>query len=86
MIGDRSYDEVLVEGTLLIKNMKPSAVKMKVSKMLTGEVTQSEGGKVSKITKRLSAVNPKSDIQWEFSLQPGAEKKLSYQYKVLLYR
>lgn len=81
-----SYDEVLVDGTLLIKNMKSSSVKMKVNKLLTGEVLQSEGGKVTKVTKRLSAVNPKSDIAWEFSLEPGAEKRLDYKYKVLLRR
>jgi hypothetical protein len=75
-----------VDGTLLIKSMKSGAVKMNVKKMLTGEVLQSEGGKVSRVTKRLSAVNPKSEIEWDFDLAPGVERQLTYQYKVLIKR
>ncbi len=85
-IGHDDYDEVTVDGTLLVKNMKPNSVKMNVKKMLTGEVLKSEGGKVSKVTKRLSALNPKSEIEWDFDLAPGVERQLTYQYKVLINR
>lgn len=85
-IGHDDYDEVTVDGTLLVKNMKPTAVKMNVKKMLTGEVLQSAGGKVSKVTKKLAAVNPKSEIEWDFDLAPGSERQLTYQYKILINR
>lgn len=85
-VGHDDFDEITVNGTLQIKSMKPAAVKMNVKKMLTGEVLQSEGGKVSRVTKRLSAVNPKSEIEWDFDLAPGVEKQLTYQYKVLINR
>lgn len=85
-VGHDDYDEITVDGTLLIKNMKPAAAKMNVKKMLTGQVLQSEGGKVSKVTKRLSAVNARSEIEWDFDLASGAEKQLTYQYKVLINR
>jgi hypothetical protein len=86
-VGNDDFDEITVDGVLLVKNMKPQSVTMNVKKMLTGQVfLQSEGGKVSKVTKRLSAVNPKSEIEWDFDLASGAEKRLTYQYKVLINR
>lgn len=39
-----------------------------------------------RVVKRLNSVNPDSQVSWEFDLAPGAEKVLTYQYKVLIYR
>jgi|GEM_PF-3443548 len=78
------YDEITVNGKLLLKNYKNKPVKMNVKKSLMGEVLEtSSDGKVVKVAKNLAAVNPNSLIAWEFGLAPGAEKTLTYQYKVL---
>ncbi|MCL5104137.1 MAG: hypothetical protein M1133_08480 [Armatimonadetes bacterium] len=60
-IGYNEYDDVKADGTLTIKNFKQKAIRVNVKKLLTGEVLQtSEDGKVSKVARRLAAVNPQS--------------------------
>lgn len=86
-IGYTEFDEVTVNGKLKIKNMKPKDIKMNVHKEVVGEVSESsEGGKVTKVAKKLTAVNPQSEIEWEFALAAGAEKELTYNYKILVRR
>jgi len=86
-IGYNDYDEVTVNGKLKVKNMKPSDIKMNVHKQLVGEVSESsEGGKITKVAKKLTAVNPQSEIEWEFNLPAGAEKELTYNYKIFVRR
>ena len=83
----RDYDVVTVNGKLTIRSFKPKPVKLSVRKSLVGEVLESsEGGKVVKVVKKLNSVNPDSRVSWEFELAPGAEKVLTYSYKVLIYR
>ncbi len=86
-IGTGSYDEVTVDGKLFVKNWKKKTVKINVKKSLIGEVLSNDGGgRVSKVIKKVTSVNPTSEIEWEFNLAPGIEKKLSYQYKIYVGR
>lgn len=83
----RDYDEVTVKGKLTIRSYKPKPVKLSVKKSIVGEVLEaSDSGKIVKVVKKLNSVNPDSQVSWEFELAPGAEKVLTYQYKVLIYR
>lgn len=82
-----NYDEVQVQGTLTIHNFKQKVIRCNVKKPLTGEVLNCDNaGKITKTAKRLSAVNPQSEIEWEFDLPGGSEKVLKYQYKVYVAR
>ena len=85
-IGYNEYDSITVNATLAIKSFKAKAVKMNVKKTLTGEVLQSGEGKATKLARKVTAVNPQSEIEWDFDLEPGAEKQLAYTYKVLVRR
>jgi hypothetical protein len=86
-IGYNEYDEVKVNGKLKVKNMKPSDITMNVHKQLVGEVSEcSDNGKITKVAKNLAAVNPQSEIEWEFNLPAGAEKELTYNYKIFVRR
>jgi len=49
-------------------------------------VLESPSGTVAKVARNLTAVNPNSQVEWEFKLPAGEAKELSYQYKVLLSR
>jgi hypothetical protein len=83
----RDYDKVTVDGKLTVRNFKPKSVKLTVRKAIVGEVAEaSDSGKIVKLAKKLNSVNPDSQVTWEFELAPGAEKVLTYQYKVLVYR
>jgi len=61
-------------------------VSMLVRKSLVGEVLESADSKVTKVARNLTAVNPSSEIEWEFKLPAGKDRELTYQYKVLLAR
>lgn len=86
ILGD-GYDSVTVDGKLTIRSYKANPVKMSVKKSMLGQVlASSDGGKVAKLVTRLTAANPDSQVSWEFELAPGAEKVLTYQYKVMIRR
>ncbi len=81
------YDKVTVSGKLTIHSFKPKPVKITVRKAVVGEVAEaSDSGKIVKLAKKLNSVNPDSQVTWDFELAPGAEKVLTYQYTVLVYR
>jgi hypothetical protein len=80
-------DEVIVNGKLTIKNWKKNPIRINVNKSIVGEVKEAgQDGKVSKVVKSLASLNPTSQIEWEFSLNPGEVKELTYQYKALVRR
>ena len=85
-IGGRAFDEVTVEGKLKVTNSKSKETRVVVRKSLTGEVLEARDGKVSKVVRKLTSVNPSSEIEWEFNLPAGNEKELSCQYKALVSR
>lgn len=85
VLGSR-MDNVKVEGKLVVRNWKDIPIKMNVTKAIVGEVADSPGAKVTKTAKKLNAVNPSSDLAWDFDLAPGQERELVYHYSVVLYR
>jgi hypothetical protein len=82
----RNYDEVTVNGKLRLTNWKDRAIALLVRKSLVGEVLASPDGKATKVARTLTAVNSTSEIEWEFNLDAGQTRELTYQYKVLLSR
>jgi len=85
-IADRNYDEVTVAGTLKLTNWKNKEIAMLIRKSVVGEVLEAPAGNVAKVARNLTAVNPGSEIEWEFKLPAGKDRELTYQYKVLLSR
>lgn len=86
-IGYHEYDDIKVDGTLTVKNMKDETIQVNIKKELKGVVLEAgQDGKVTKTATKLAAVNPQSVLEWEFDLAPGAEKELTYKYKILVCR
>ncbi len=86
-IGYTEYDLINVDGKLMVRNLKPAKIRVNVKKQLTGEVLEAgQDGKSRKVAESLAAANPRSEIEWEFDLASGAEKELTYKYKVLIRR
>jgi hypothetical protein len=82
-----SYDRMTVEGKLVLRNFKTEAVKVKVTKTVTGEVASSDPvAKMDKLAKGLRDENPRSRLTWEIPLAAGAEATITYTYKVLIRR
>jgi hypothetical protein len=85
-IAGRNYDEVTVAGKLKLTNWKSKEITLLIRKSVVGEVLESADGKVAKVTRNLTSVNPNSEIEWEFKLEAGKDRELPYQYNVLLSR
>lgn len=85
-IEGRTYEEVTVEGKLTVINWKDKKAKMLVQQTVVGEVMGDTGGKLSKVARAIAALNPTSELEWEFVIEPGKQKELGYTYKVLINR
>lgn len=79
------YDLVSLQGTVAIKNYKNQPVTMRLTKTVTGEVTEAEANPVTtKTAKGLREVNPTSRLVWTIDLKPGEQRDLKYSYKLYL--
>lgn len=79
------FDEVSLEGTLRIRNMKSETIKLRVDKEVTGEVKGSTGNpQVVSLAKGLRAINPRQRLRWELSVKPGESLELKYTYLLRL--
>ncbi|HZH97505.1 MAG TPA: hypothetical protein VEX38_00920 [Fimbriimonadaceae bacterium] len=77
------YDLVTVKGTLMIQNRKNQAVKMRVTKELTGEILSADNNpKIVKTVKGLRELNPRQRLTWDLNLAAGAKTTLTYTYKL----
>jgi len=77
-----TYYLVTVNAKLTVKNLKSEAVKTKITKTLVGEVTSPAGGQVVQTADIFSGVNRRSEVSWEFTLQPNEEKTIELTYTV----
>lgn len=78
-----AYDLVNARATVRLVNYKSEPVKLKVTKQLVGEVANvSNGGKATKGTAGLRAVNPNSTIVWTLDMKAGETIELKYDFKV----
>lgn len=81
-IGYNMYNEVTVRGELSLTNYKNEPAKLIVKKNFTGEVlTTNPEAKVTRTAAGLAGINPRSIIEWEFTLPAGETKKLTYDCK-----
>jgi len=85
-LAGETYDEITVAGKLKVTSWKQTETCIVIRKSLTGEVVDAGDGKVTKLAHNLAAVNPTSEINWEFYLPAGKDHEISYQYKVLIRR
>jgi hypothetical protein len=80
-----NYDLVTVEGTLKVKNFKSKDVRLSIGKTFRGDVeTVSDEGKAVKLGEAIQADNPMSRLTWEITLKTGAERVITYRYKIWL--
>lgn len=77
------FDLVNLKGTIALDNTKNEAVKMKITKSLTGEVQTADGDpKITKVAKGLQEVNPRANLEWTPEIPAGKKLTLTYTYKL----
>jgi hypothetical protein len=85
-IDNGNFDEITVSGKLKVTSWKPGETCIVIRKSLTGEVLDAADGKVTKLARNLAAVNPTSELEWEFHLPAGKDHEITYRYQVLIRR
>ena len=82
----RRYDEVTITGELKITNRTARAIRIEVTKELTGDVAETapDASRVRALVRGLKAVNPRHEVVWEVDLEAGASETLTYTYQVYL--
>lgn len=76
---------VTMRGTLEVTNRKGEAVKMRITKHLTGEIVSTEGSpEIAKPVRGLRDANPRATLTWTLPVPAGGSRKLSYTFKVIV--
>ncbi len=84
-VRGRTYDMLLIEGTIEIKNNKEKEIELDLTRTVTGvPKTTSIDWKMSKKPNPSEVQNPYNYINWTVKLAAGEEKKITYQYTVYI--
>jgi len=73
-VRDMSLYAVTCEATLQVENTRKESLPFEIDYDLSGEVRDSAGGRVEKVSAQLNGYNPESLIRWNFTLKPGEIK------------
>ncbi len=86
MYGD-TFDQITVRGDLSILNTQNKAIKLEITKTLSGEVQSTDpGAKQEKLAKGLGRMNGLSKLTWTIELPPATERRVNYVYEVYVRR
>lgn len=78
-----SYDAVIVEGTLTIRNFKRVPVTVDVTKNVEGQtILREPEAKVTRRAVEPKAVNPSERLEWQVPVAAGGKATVRYRYKV----
>ena len=84
-VGGREYRKSLVGGELTLSNHRKEAVKLVIRRRFSGELLTAEGAPRTMLREEgVWSVNRRNELVWTVTLQPGEEKRLTYQYSVLV--
>jgi hypothetical protein len=81
-----NYDQVTVSGELQLTNYTDKPVTVKITKTLSGEVLKSDNDPaITKLARGLKSVNPKTQLTWTLTVQPGKDKSACAKYSYQVY-
>ncbi|HEY8391552.1 MAG TPA: DUF4139 domain-containing protein [Capillibacterium sp.] len=79
---EQEYAFVRVRGEITVENTKNSQIKLKVTHQVPGEVLSvGEGGSAVKKAVFQTGPNPTSELNWEATVWPQSQSKLTYTYQ-----
>jgi len=77
------YDLVTVEGRLHVANHKTDAVRLSARRELQGEMIRADAEpQVRKVARKLTFLNPTTELVWDLSVDAQQARDVIYQYKV----
>ncbi len=80
-----SYQRCRLKGTLVMKNTRSKPVKILIRRKFSGKLLKADGSpKCQLLESGIYSVNERNELNWELSLRPGEERKINYEYSVLV--
>jgi hypothetical protein len=84
-LAGNQYQKVTVTGNLAARNNRAQAITMLVRRQFSGDLVSATGSPESKLREEgIDSMNKRNELKWNFSLQSGEEKKITYSYTVLI--
>jgi hypothetical protein len=84
--GGRNFRKVPVKGELQICNHRKEAVRMVIRREFSGDLVAADASPETKLLERgVYSVNRRQELVWTIDLDPGEERKLTYQYTALVW-
>jgi hypothetical protein len=85
-IGGRRFRKPNVKGQLLVRNHRQETITLVVRRQFSGELIEADGEPRLELREEgVYSVNPRNELTWTISLEPGEERSLRYRYSVLVY-
>ncbi|TAF32655.1 MAG: DUF4139 domain-containing protein [Cytophagales bacterium] len=82
-VRGKSYDVLTIEASIDLKNNKDKAVELDIARTIMGALkSSSTDWKNNKKPNTNETLNPYNNVNWLVKLEPGEEKKITYQYQV----
>ncbi len=78
------YDAVMITGTISVTNPKDRPITFVVTRDVTGEVRDRDGGAYTSSTKNLRAVNKSGRLEWKKKVEAGKTETIKYSYRIMV--
>ncbi len=84
-IAGNDLYQVRVEGELTVNNHRGKSVVILIKRRFSGDLLEASDDPDKKLLEAgIYSINPRNELSWRITLEPGAEKVISYQYEVLV--
>jgi hypothetical protein len=85
-VGGHEYRQTTVKGELSVSNHRATAAKLLIRRHFSGEMLSADANPTVKLREEGAwSVNPRNELTWQFQLNPGEDRRLTYTYAVLVY-
>lgn len=84
-IGGRQFRNPMVKGELLVCNHREERVPIVIRRRFSGKLIEADGSPEIVLREEgVYSVNPRHELTWRITLNPGEERTLEYRYSVLV--
>ena len=84
-IAGNDFQKSIVVGSVEIQNQRAEVVNILIKRRFSGELIQAGGKPETRLREEGAwSVNPRNEIIWSFTMQPGEKKMMAYRYSVLV--
>lgn len=85
-IGGQRFRRTLASGHLLVSNRRSESITIIIRRQFSGELVRADGHPDQSLREEgVYSINPRHELTWTLTLEPGEEQTLEYSYLALVY-